>query len=121
MAKVLVVDDEPLVVRLLTLTLPSNYQTLQAKDGREAVALAEQDIPDLVLLDIDMPGLNGFDVLKWVRGSPRMGHARVIVVTGSADETYRERALSLGADAFFTKPFSPLVLLEKITELLKDR
>ncbi len=116
--KVLVVDDERMVVRLLILTLPNDYEVRQASDGNAAVAVLEQFVPDLVLLDVDMPGMNGFEVLRHVRQSPRTAHTRAVMITGNTDETYPQRAAELGADGFFTKPFSPLDLLAKVTELL---
>lgn len=118
MPKVLVVDDHATMVRLLTMTLPSDFTVAQASNGQEGVEQAEKFIPDLMLLDVNMPGLNGFEVLRKVRESKKLTHTKVIMVTARSDEADRNLALQLGADAYLTKPFSPLALLEQVTKLL---
>ncbi|GEM_PF-4307229 len=120
MRKVLIVDDEPLVVRLLSLTMPSTYETIQARNGSEAIALAEQCSPDVVLLDYDMPGMNGLEVLRRMKKCETGKKARVIMVSGNMDDAHRDLAMSLGADGYFAKPFSPLALLQRVTDLLEN-
>ena len=76
MPKVLVADDDSRMVRLLSMTLPSEYDVSQAMDGEEAIKVAEEMIPDLILLDVNMPGLNGFEVLRRVKQMPSLAHTR---------------------------------------------
>ncbi|MBI4312958.1 MAG: response regulator [Chloroflexi bacterium] len=118
MPKVLVVDDHATMVRLLTMTLPSEYTVSQATNGQEAVEMAEKVAPDLMLLDVNMPGLNGFEVLRKVREIKSLANTKVIMVTARTDESDRNLARQLGADAYLTKPFSPLALLEEVSKLL---
>ena len=120
MPKVLVADDESRMVRLLVMTLPDEYDVSQALDGKEAVKVAEETIPDLILLDVNMPGLNGFDVLRKVKQLPALSHTKIVMVTARTDEADRFLGESLGADEYLTKPFSPLMLLQRVTELLGE-
>lgn len=121
MHKILVADDDVRMSTLLTMTLPGNYEVLQASDGEEAVGLAERSIPDLILLDINMPKLNGFEVLRKIRQNRMLQKTKVIVVTARADDADRQLGLNLGADRYLTKPFSPLKLLATVTELLGEQ
>ncbi len=118
MPKILVVDDDARMVRLLSLTLPATFEVFQASKGEDAVMLAEKNLPDVILLDINMPGLNGFEVLQRVKQSKRLKKTRGIMGTARSDEADRPLGAQLGADAYFTKPFSPLSLLEKVSQLL---
>ncbi len=118
MPKVLVVDDHATMVRLLTMTLPSDYTVAQATNGLEAVEQAEKFVPDLMLLDVNMPGLNGFEVLRKIRESKKLVNTKVIMVTARSEEADRNLAQQLGADVYLTKPFSPLALLEQVSKLL---
>ena len=120
MPRVLVVDDDARMVRLLTMTLPSSYEVTQASDGITAVSVAEKIVPDLMLLDVNMPGLNGFEVLRKVKSSPKLKGTKVIVVTARSDDADHKLALHLGADVFMTKPFSPMALLDRVSKLLGD-
>ena len=121
MPKILVADDDPLMVRLLTVTLPPEYEVVQAMDGLQTVALAEATVPDLVLLDVNMPGMNGFEVLRRIKQSEKLRKVKVIMVTARTDEADRNLGLQLGADAYLAKPYSPLALLEKTSELLGEK
>jgi two-component system chemotaxis response regulator CheY len=102
------------------MTLPSEYDVSQAMDGEEAMKVAEEMIPDLILLDVNMPGLNGFEVLRRVKQMPSLAHTKVVMVTARSDEADRFLGKSLGADEYLTKPFSPLKLLQRVTELLGE-
>ena len=120
MPKVLVADDDSRMVRLLSMTLPAEYDVSQALDGEEAVRVAEELIPDLILLDVNMPGLDGFEVLRRVKQLPALRHTKIVMVTARSDEADRFLGVSLGADEYLTKPFSPLELLERVTQLLGE-
>jgi len=90
----------------------------EAADGQRALSLIGQDPPDLVFLDMNIPGSSGSEVLSLIKGSPLTSDVRVIIVTAEGEEG-RERAMSLGADAYFTKPFSPITLLQTVEQVLK--
>lgn len=118
MPKILIVDDEASAVRLLTLTLAGDYDVLQASDGEQAVRIAETTAPGVMLLEINIPVLNGFEALRRVKQSNKTQKTRVIVVTGRSDEADKVFGMQLGADAYLTKPFSPSALVKTIGEML---
>jgi DNA-binding response OmpR family regulator len=116
---VLVVDDEPYIGRIIQLKLDTGrYNVELCGDGPSALERLRREAPvDLILLDIMMPRMSGFEVLSELRGLP--GHERtpVIMLTAKGQETDREQAASLGASDFLTKPFSPKKLLARIDEI----
>jgi CheY-like chemotaxis protein len=117
--RIMIVDDDEFVRRLLRTTLPSDgFEIVEARDGDQALELLAETVPDLVLLDWRMPGRPGQEVLDEVR---RL-HPRLPVIVLTAETKPLERALaeSLGANAFLTKPFSPLELLETVERLLAE-
>jgi CheY-like chemotaxis protein len=120
--KILLADDEPAVRRLVTATLAdeTRYQILEAGDGAEALALARAEQPALLLLDVNMPELDGYEVCKALKADPATRGIVVVMLTAMAQPADRERGLAVGADSFFTKPFSPLALLEKVEEVLGE-
>jgi CheY-like chemotaxis protein len=117
--RVVIVDDEPLVRSLLRITLPGDaFDVLEASDGEAAVRLIADNSPSLVVLDWQLPGRTGADVLEEVKR--RFPELPIVVLTASRDPSERSRAEELGANMFLTKPFSPLELLEVIERLLGD-
>jgi two-component system, OmpR family, phosphate regulon response regulator PhoB len=117
-ARIMIVDDDVFVRRLLRLTLPTTeFELAEASDGGIALALVEAQRPDLVLLDWQMPTVPGDEVLP--RLKERDPSLPVVVLTAAGEE--RGHARRLGADAFLTKPFSPLELLRTIEKLLEPR
>jgi CheY-like chemotaxis protein len=111
--KVLIVDDENNVRRLVAATLSGgDYQILQAKDGIEALDLIRREHPTVVLLDIQMPGLDGVEVCRQVKADPKLRDTVIVMLTAQAQMDARRRAAAAGADTFLTKPFSPLQVLE---------
>jgi DNA-binding response OmpR family regulator len=116
---ILVVDDEPHIGRIIQMKLERGpYRVSLASDGRQALELLRGEEPvDLVLLDIMMPFVSGFDVLQEIRRYPHRQSTPVIMLTAKGQETDRTRALELGATDFLTKPFSPNKLLGRIDEL----
>ena len=122
MKKILLVDDEPAVRRLVMATLAdeSRYQILEAGNGAQALALARAERPALVLLDVNMPEMDGFEVCRALKSDAATRTIVVVMLTAMAQPADRERGLAAGADGFFTKPFSPLALLEKVEEVLGD-
>ena len=118
MSRILIVDDEPEIVRGLEDNLRfEGYQTSTAGDGREALAVAAREAPDLILLDIMMPGLSGWDVCRELRGKGI--DVPIIMLTARGEETDRVRGLELGADDYITKPFSLRELLARVRAVLR--
>ena len=112
---VLVVDDEPQVVWMLRFTLEAEgYQTFSARDGRAALDEVRQHRPNLMLLDIMMPIMDGWTVLEELRALPDEERPRVVVVSARASLRDRAKAIELGADAFVPKPFNVDDLLEVV-------
>lgn len=118
--KVLLVDDEDDILRLLELTMSndSRYSLLLAKDGETAVELARREKPAVIFLDVLMPGIDGFQVCQTLKSDPETKSSKVIILTALAQDFDRRKAEEVGADGFFTKPFSPAALLEKLDEVL---
>jgi len=117
--RILVVDDEIYIVHILEFTLTmEGYEVLTAADGEEALRRVEQDRPDLVVLDIMMPKLDGYEVLRHIRGDEEFKQLPVILLSAKGRPIDREMGLEVGADDYIVKPFSPRRLLEKIQDLL---
>jgi len=115
--KILVVDDEPAVTNLLSYNLrKANYAVLTAADGREALALARESQPDLILLDLMLPGVDGLEVCRELR---KTRDVPIIMVTALGEEIDRVVGLELGADDYVTKPFSVRELLARIKAVLR--
>lgn len=112
---VLVVDDEMAILRFIGISLKaSGYKVICANSGQEALTMVEQEKPDIVVLDVFMPGMNGFEVLEKIRQTT----VKVPVLVSSARASIAERAMSLGANGFIAKPFTPDYLIKKIQALL---
>jgi CheY-like chemotaxis protein len=113
--RVLVVDDDPLVRNLLTAVLhDASFDLDEAVDGKDALAIAAVRPPDVVVLDVMMPGLDGYEVCRALRADPSFNATRIVVLTAKSSPSARDDAYRAGADAFFTKPFSPLDLIETV-------
>ncbi|MGH7446213.1 MAG: response regulator transcription factor [Longimicrobiales bacterium] len=119
---ILVIDDEPYIGRIIQLKLEASpYHVDVCQDGASALhRLRTEDPVDLILLDIMMPKMNGFEVLARLREIPHRRKTPVIMLTGKGQSTDREQAASLGASDFLTKPFSPKKLLARIEEIFTD-
>ena len=115
----LLADDDPSLRQLVAMTLGTeSFTLLQAGDGDESLAITRLERPELVLLDINMPGLSGLEVCGAIKGDERLRDTKVVMLTASGNFEDRERAMALGADDYFVKPFSPVALLDKIYDLL---
>lgn len=119
-ARILIADDYEDNRELLRLMLRgANYEVLEARDGQECVELAREHLPDLIMVDLSMPRLDGWEAFKALREDPRTSAIPCVVATASADID-RMRALQSGFDAYVTKPFRTAQLLEVVTRLLSD-
>jgi len=122
MATILVVDDEPENLELLEGVLaPAGHTIRTAGGGREALQAVEADPPDLILLDLMMPSVDGFEVCEMLRANPRTAHIPIIIVTALAQLGVKERALTLGADDYLTKPIQPADVLARVEAMLRVR
>jgi DNA-binding response OmpR family regulator len=118
---VLIADDEPnIVISLEFLLEQDGYRVLVARDGNEALEAIAREVPDLVLLDIMLPRLSGYDVCQRIRQDPAWAKMRVIMLTARGREVEVTKGLALGADAYVTKPFSTRDLLDQVRQLLGD-
>jgi two-component system alkaline phosphatase synthesis response regulator PhoP len=120
--KILVVDDEQSIVDLLEYNLQrEGYQVVVARDGREALRLARTEPPDLIVLDLMLPGLDGFDVCRELRreGDPALARVPIIMLTARDEEVDRVVGLELGADDYVTKPFSVRELVARVKAVLR--
>jgi CheY-like chemotaxis protein len=116
--RILVCDNEEALRDLVRASLGGGYEITEARDGDEAVAEARRLRPDLIVLDVMMPGRSGLDVLAELRKDPELAAVKVIVLTARAQATDRSSAEGAGADAFLSKPFSPLELAALVERLL---
>lgn len=121
MAKVLVVDDEPnIVLSLEFLMQQAGLDVVTAEDGESALERVAEGALDLVLLDISLPGISGFDVLERLRHDPDHARLPIIMLTAHGREVEREKGMALGADDYITKPFSTQALVDKVKTLLAE-
>ena len=119
MPSVLIVDDDPSIRKLVATTLEdvAGFELVEAADGNEALELAAAQAPAIVLLDIDMPGIDGLEACRRLRAEPGTADATVVMLTAAAGEEAERAAEEAGADLFLTKPFSPLELLRLVHDL----
>jgi two-component system phosphate regulon response regulator PhoB len=118
--RILVVDDEPDIVALVAYHLAkSNYRVSTASTGTDALSIARSERPSLLVLDLMLPGMSGFDVLEHIRAEEGTRHIAVLMLTARKEEQDRIRGLSLGADDYLTKPFSPQELVLRVGAILR--
>jgi DNA-binding response OmpR family regulator len=116
---VLIVDDEPNIVHSLQfLMTDAGFDVRIAKDGDTALAAIAQRVPDVVLLDVMLPGSDGYEVCRTIRMNPAWRGVRIIMLTARGRDSERARGIELGADAYITKPFSTRELVEQVKRFL---
>ncbi|MDH4093467.1 MAG: response regulator [Betaproteobacteria bacterium] len=117
--KVLIVDDEPNIVAALEFLLEKNgYQVRVATNGEEALGQLDAFAPDLVLLDVMVPKVSGYEVCQRMRAEPKWRDMRIVMLSAKGREVEVEKGMSVGADLYVTKPFSSAELVATIRELL---
>ena len=118
--KILIADDEPDILEIIQFNLQAEgYEVITAKNGDEAIDEAKKHHPDLIILDIMMPGKNGIDVCNILRMQPAFKETLIIFLSALSDESTEIRGLETGADDFLTKPISPKILVSKVNALFR--
>jgi two-component system alkaline phosphatase synthesis response regulator PhoP len=119
--EILIVDDEPsIVVPIQFLMEQQGYSVLIAENGHDALDIIYKYIPDLILLDIMLPGIDGYEVCEIVRLNPKLRDIKIIFLTAKGREVEIAKGLALGADAYITKPFSNADLVAKVKTVLDN-
>lgn len=120
--RVLVVDDEEDILELVRYNLAKEgYKVRCVATGEDALAAARQEVPDLIVLDLMLPGVDGLEVCRILRRDPKTAHVPIIMLTAKGEEADVVAGLELGADDYVTKPFSPRVLLARVKAVLRRR
>lgn len=117
MKKILIVDDEPKIVKVLRAYLEqAGYQVITAADGHNALAIFQREKPDFIILDLNLPGIDGLEVCKTIR---RQSNVPILMLTARVEETDKLIGLELGADDYVTKPFSPREVVARVRTVLR--
>lgn len=120
MKKILIVDDEPNIVMSLEYTFKkNNFKVYIARDGQEALDILKTEKPDIIILDVMMPMVDGFATIEQIKKDERLAQCKVIFLSAKNKEADIEKGLSLGADLYMTKPFSVKKLVEQVNFLLE--
>jgi DNA-binding response OmpR family regulator len=120
MKKILIVDDEPNIVMSLEYTFKKNdFEVFIARDGIEALEIVKSNFPDVIILDVMMPLVDGYATLEHIRKDNNLSHTKVIFLSAKNKASDIEKGLALGADAYLTKPFSIKKVVEQVLELLQ--
>lgn len=119
MTRILIADDEPHIRKLVSFTLGNRgYEVLEATDGGEALEIARAEHPDLILLDVMMPVMTGYEVLNRLKADPETEPMPVIMLSAKSQRTEVEEGLACGAREYICKPFTPKDLVERVGEIL---
>ena len=120
MKKILLVDDEPNIIMSLEYTFKkNNFEVYIARDGQEALDILEHHVPDIIILDVMMPNVDGYATLEEIKKNDALQHCKVIFLSAKNKESDIQKGLELGAIAYMTKPFSLKKLVDKVKELLE--
>ncbi len=119
--KILIVDDEPNIVMSLEYTFKKNdFEVFIARDGIEALEILKVQSPDIIILDVMMPMVDGYATLEQIKKDEKLQHCKVIFLSAKNKESDIEKGLALGADLYMTKPFSVKKLVEQVNDLASD-
>lgn len=114
-SKVLIVDDEPNILMSLEFLLKkSGYQVFIARDGREALGIIESEVPDIILLDVMMPEVDGYEVCQKVKNNAQTSHVKIIFLSAKTKKEDIDKGYEMGADLYITKPFSTRYLISQV-------
>lgn len=121
MKKILLVDDEPNIIMALEYTFKkNNFEVFIARDGQEALDILKSNYPDVIILDVMMPMVDGYATLEQIKKDKNLNHTKVIFLSAKNKTLDIEKGLSLGADAYLTKPFSIKNVVDKVFELIEQ-
>lgn len=119
--KILVVDDDPYILMSLEFLMKKNgYDVMVARNGTEALDIVEKQLPDIVLLDIMMPDVDGYEICKHIKASKKLKNAKVVFMSAKTKEVDIKKGYDLGASLYITKPFSTREMMKQINELMND-
>ena len=120
--KMLIVEDDETILTLLSTIFSffKQYDILLARDGEEALNIAQKDIQDIIILDIQLPKMDGYELCQTIKSDPTTANTKVLMLTGLAQDYNLQKALEAGANAYITKPFSARAIVEKVEELLNS-
>ncbi|MGF1459359.1 MAG: response regulator transcription factor [Leptolyngbyaceae cyanobacterium] len=122
MSTVLIVDDSSALREMIAgLLVNAGMTILEAKDGSEAQQKIEANPPDLVVLDIVMPNMNGYELTRWIKTNPKTKDVPVVICSSKGEEFDRYWGMKQGADAYIAKPFRPTEMVETVKQLLRSR
>ena len=120
--KILIVEDDPNIVKLVRYNLEKeNFSVRSSRSGEEALKIAKEELPDLIILDLMLPGMDGFEVCKNLKKNPNLVSIPMLMLTARGEEVDRVVGLELGADDYVTKPFSPRELILRVKAILKRK
>lgn len=118
--KILIVDDEPSIVLSLDYLMRKNgFKPFIARNGEEALAIAENEVPELVILDIMMPGMDGYEVCEKLKSNPLTKSTKIIFLSAKSGKEAIEKGMSVGADKYLTKPFNTKQIMQEVMNLLQ--
>ncbi len=121
MKKILLVDDEPNIIMSLEYTFKKqNFEVFIARDGQEALDILKTEQPDVIILDIMMPNVDGYATIESIKKNEKLTHCKVIFLSAKNKESDIEKGMQLGANAYMTKPFSIKKLVDQVNELLSS-
>ncbi|MBC8257874.1 MAG: response regulator [SAR324 cluster bacterium] len=121
MKKILVVEDDPIIIISLEFLMEQNgYQVLTAINGEDALELAKRQLPDLILLDVMLPGGSGYEICHKLRALKKMTKTKIVLLTARGRGVDVQKGLDAGADTYITKPFSTVDLVKTVKDLLAD-
>lgn len=119
MTKILIAEDEPDIRELVAFTLRfGGYEVVAAMNGEEAVQLALRELPDLILMDVRMPRMTGYDACRVMKADPMLKHIPVVFLSAKGQETEIQTGLNAGAEEYLLKPFAPDQLTERVRAIL---
>ena len=118
--KILIVDDNTRVNKFVQMSLRDSYETLSAINGEDAVDLAVTEVPDLIIMDLMMHGMNGMEAIRLIRQVPKTRSIRIIAITGGLGNAFEDECSRIGCDDYLAKPFTDAELSSRITKLLEQ-
>ena len=119
MSRVLIADDEPHIRKLVSFSLGNHgYEVLEATDGEEAVRIATETMPDLILMDVMMPVMTGYDAVRKLKSEPTTADIPIVMLSAKSQKAEQEEGLSCGAREYICKPFTPKDLVQRVDVIL---